>query len=293
MDADARGILNPNRMRQLVALNRYPAGRDLDGLVEWFWAVTWTLPPGTVHTQQVLTHPGAILSVGDGEPGPDGVPGPPEAALHGVATRLSSRRLAGSGWTVAALTLPGGLGALVPAPASRLTDRVVPLLSGAGPIPGPIPGLSGDRLLAEIVAAGSGPDAPAREPERVDVLRDRLAAVVADADPARVAAAREVAALARLAESDRTLRRARDLARSAGVTVRTLQRMFAELAGVSPAWVLRRYRLLDAAERARRGQPVSWAAQAAELGFSDQAHLVREFRAHLGVTPAAYAAGQA
>ncbi len=65
--------------------------------------------------------------------------------------------------------------------------------------------------------------------------------------------------------------------------------MFAEYAGVSPTWVLRRYRLLDAAESVRHGNNVVWAEVAAELGYSDQAHLVRDFSAAIGNTPAAYA----
>jgi len=97
-----------------------------------------------------------------------------------------------------------------------------------------------------------------------------------------------------VAETDRSVRRVEDLAALAGVTERTLQRMFAEHAGLAPAWVIRRYRILDAAERARlHGIEVNWADLAADLGYSDQAHLVRDFRAHLGTTPAAYAARQA
>jgi AraC-like DNA-binding protein len=34
-----------------------------------------------------------------------------------------------------------------------------------------------------------------------------------------------------------------------------------------------------------------WAAVAADLGYSDQAHLTRDFQRHLGTTPAAYVAG--
>ncbi|MHB1874571.1 MAG: helix-turn-helix domain-containing protein [Streptosporangiaceae bacterium] len=64
-------------------------------------------------------------------------------------------------------------------------------------------------------------------------------------------------------------------------------------AGVSPAWVIRRYRLIDAAEAVRDGRPVSWAGLAADLGYSDQAHLIRDFRAAIGQTPAAYADAQA
>jgi AraC-like DNA-binding protein len=56
--------------------------------------------------------------------------------------------------------------------------------------------------------------------------------------------------------------------------------------------VLRRYRLLEAAESVREGKPVSWAEIAADLGYADQAHLTRDFRAAIGQTPAAYAESQ-
>jgi len=57
--------------------------------------------------------------------------------------------------------------------------------------------------------------------------------------------------------------------------------------------VIRRYRLLDAAEAVRTGDPVPWAGLAAALGYADQAHLIRDFRAATGQTPAAYAASVA
>ena len=57
--------------------------------------------------------------------------------------------------------------------------------------------------------------------------------------------------------------------------------------GVSPKWVMRRARLHDAAERADGGEPVDWAALAADLGYADQAHLTRDFTVTIGVPPAA------
>jgi AraC-like DNA-binding protein len=129
----------------------------------------------------------------------------------------------------------------------------------------------------------------AAPPDRVRVLADALERVV---DPERARVAREVASIARLAETDRSLRRLADLSAAAGIGERALQRMFRRFAGVSPTWVLRRYRLLDAAEAVRDGQRVSWSELAAALGYADQAHLVRDFRAAIGQTPAAYARAQ-
>lgn len=60
---------------------------------------------------------------------------------------------------------------------------------------------------------------------------------------------------------------------------------------MSPSWVLRRYRLIEAAEVGRDEDRPGWAQVAADLGYADQAHLVRDFRAATGRTPGAYAAG--
>jgi AraC-like DNA-binding protein len=275
VERDSRGILDPWLLRQRVQLTRYPAGPVLDGLVDRFWAVRWDLPPGTVHQQQVLTHPGANVSIGhaNGTPGQP-QPGPVEARLYGVARGLSTRVLAGQGWTVAALTWPGGLGAFITGSAAELTDRVVPL--------GQALGTDEAVLLRQVTAE---PD----EAARVALLAAALEQAV---DPDRREPALSVATVARLAESDRTVRRLTDLCERSGLGQRTLQRMFLQYAGVSPTWVIRRYRLLEAAEMVREGRPVSWAEIAAALGYADQAHLIRDFRAAIGQTPAAYASAQ-
>jgi len=275
VEKDSRGILDPWLLRQRVSLTRYPAGDALAGVVDRFWAVRWDLPPGVTHRQQVLTHPGANLSVGsrNGRPG-DTEAGPVEARLNGVTRGLATRLLVGQGWAVAAMTRPGGLGAFVAEPASAFTDRVVPL--------GPAIGTDDADLVGEVTAA---PD----EAARVGLLAATLERVL---DPERAGPAARVAEIARLAETDRDVRRLADLAERADVGQRTLQRMFGQYAGVSPTWVIRRYRLLEAAEAVREGRQVSWAEIAAGLGYADQAHLIRDFRAAIGQTPAAYADAQ-
>lgn len=265
-------------LRQRVTLNRYPVPVTLAGLVDRFWTVQWDLPTGSAHSQQILTHPGGNLSVS--HPDARDVTGVsesasevfPEARLNGVATGLTTRRLTRQGWAVAAMTTPGGLGAFVAGSVADLTDQVVPL--------GQVLSLDEAELIRRLVSA---PDDSARVKLLTSALEDALI-------PHRVDTARQVAAVARLAETDRSIRRLADLASRAEISSRTLQRTFAEYVGVSPSWVLRRYRLLDVAETVRNGERPSWAQVASDLGYADQAHLVRDFHVATGQTPASYAA---
>jgi AraC-like DNA-binding protein len=276
VERDSRGILDPWLLRQRVQLTRYPAPGALAGLVDRFWAVRWDLPPGTLHQQQVLTHPGANMSVGNANVTPAArQPGPVEARLNGVARGLATRVLVGQGWAVAALTRPGGLGAFISGPAAGFTDRVVPL--------GLAIGVDEAALVGQLL----------REPAEAVRVEMLAAALEQAVDPERVAAASQVAGAARLAEVNREVCRLADLCALASFRPRTLQRMFLQYAGVSPTWVIRRYRLLEAAESVREGNRVSWAEVAAGLGYADQAHLTRDFRAAIGQTPAAYAEAQA
>ena len=72
-----------------------------------------------------------------------------------------------------------------------------------------------------------------------------------------------------------------------GVSVRTVQRLFSEYVGVGPKWVLQRYRLHEALAQLHAGADTDWARFALGLGYYDQAHFVRDFRALVGRTPVA------
>jgi len=275
---DTRGIIDPVEMMRHVDFARSPAGDALDGLIEWFWSVAWELPEGFVHDQQVLNHPAGDISIGTLDDA--GVPlDPAEGCVYGVMTKMSHRRLTSTGWTVAARTSVGGLGILLDAPAKTVVDTKLSL-------DGALPGLDAQRLIDRVRAEHSNE-------ERVDDLRQELNTMVARRDPSLIAEAREVTEVAAAAEHDRTVRRVEQLATLAGISVRTLQRLFDYHVGVSPSFVIRRWRIIEAAEAVQQaiaegGGWSGWATVAAELGYADQAHLARDFRRHLGTSPAAY-----
>jgi AraC-like DNA-binding protein len=73
---------------------------------------------------------------------------------------------------------------------------------------------------------------------------------------------------------------------------RTLQRLFRQYVGVSPKWIIQRYRLHEGAEQMASGQAENWPALAVDLGYFDQAHFIRDFKAIVGQSPAEYARRQ-
>src|SRR6266852_3345847 len=80
-----------------------------------------------------------------------------------------------------------------------------------------------------------------------------------------------------------------DLAAVALISKRALQRLFARYVGVSPKWVIQRYRLLEAVESIKQGETMDWAKLAVDLGYFDQAHFITCFKRFVGQTPDDYA----
>lgn len=72
-----------------------------------------------------------------------------------------------------------------------------------------------------------------------------------------------------------------------GVSDRHLRRLVRTYSGHGLKEFHRVRRLQHAASVATRKRVPNWACLAVEVGFADQAHLIREFRALAGVTPVA------
>lgn len=81
------------------------------------------------------------------------------------------------------------------------------------------------------------------------------------------------------------------LAASLGITRQHLARRFAAHVGVTPKTLSRVMRMRQAIRMAAASR-VNWAAVAADLGYSDQSHLVAEFRSLTGLTPSRWTAIQ-
>ena len=81
-----------------------------------------------------------------------------------------------------------------------------------------------------------------------------------------------------------------DLAGELGVSHGHLDREFVRIVGLTPRMLARILRLRRLLEHLDVFDTVAWSKVAAELGWYDQAHLIRDFKRHTGVTPSEYVA---
>jgi len=262
VEQDARGIVAPDAGLGVFRLDRFAPSGGLARLVDRFWVVTWDLRGRPSHTQHVLAHPVVNVTFLGGSPG----------VVNGVTTAVGAQTLSGAGRVLGVMFRPAGFRPVLGRALASITDTTLPLAEVV------------DGALAAGTAArlADAPDGPAM----AAAADEALAALV----PAEPQPSEATTALVERVAADPAFRRVEDVADEAGCTPRQLQRRFADHVGLSPRAVLRRYRLYEAAERSRSGERVDWAAIAADLGYSDQAHLTRDFTARFGLPPGRFLA---
>jgi len=253
MPGSTRGTLYPDRLPALYRLA--PEGRA-ETLVRWFWITRWSLPDGEVSRQELISFPALNLVVEHGMVG-----------LAGPTTRADHTDLSGAGWAIGALLRPAAVPIFTPDPGS-LRDAYDPF--------------EAPDLHAGIAAAMASDSEAGRA-----LAAQRFAAWLVARSGEPTAEALLANRLAELAE-DPGVRRVGTIAGQLAVSERTLQRIARTYIGLSPAALIRRRRLQEAAERIRDDPEADLAALATELGYTDQAHLTNEFARVLGFTPASY-----
>jgi AraC-like DNA-binding protein len=265
--ATLRGILRPAETAELAALRRDTGvAEPLRPFVERYWSVRWDLTGQAPFRSEVLSHPSVNVSVEEGSH-PRFGHALPAVLLHGVVTHRFTVDLVGAGRVTAVKFRPGGYAAF--------TGRV----AGHDTVtrPGRELGLRVDRLLSAVLAEED-------DDERTAVLDSALAPLAPEPPGPYL----DLLGLIGAMLDDRDLVRVDQVASAGAMSVRSLQRLFAAYVGVTPKAVLARYRLQDAAAAIDAGEVEDLAGLAASLGWFDQAHFSRDFRAVVGVTPSAY-----
>ena len=254
----ARGLVSDIQSGRRIEARRLLPPASLADLVESYWVGRWDLPREAPHESRLLADPSVHLVFEDGS-------GPHVGArVVGVWKRLWRRTLEGRGRTRGVKLRPGAVRAVLDVSAHALTGLVLPmeeLLPGA------------DALHAELGAVEDDEAALLRAGAWLEERRRGAPGVS------------EAIALVERVRTDPEVTTVEALAAACGHSVRQLQRVFRQHVGATPKWVIRQHRLQQVALRLERGDDRTLADLAAALGYADQAHLARDFKAAVGKSP--------
>jgi AraC-like DNA-binding protein len=251
-------LLDPALAAQKLRLARYVPAADLKYFIEYFWVVEWDQRGQPPHEQKTLPYPCVHL-----------VFEAAKTAIFGVMRGAFARQVEGAGRVLGVRFRPGGFRGVLGSPVAGITDQTVPLSRvyefDVEAVEAAVLGAADDTAMvttAEHFLRTRRPEAD-KNIELVQGIVERIA-------------------------NDRNLNRVDELAAQVKLGERALQRLFNEYIGVSPKWVIRRSRLHDAAARLANAEDVNLTHLAAELGYSDQAHFTRDFKALVGRSPSDY-----
>lgn len=257
-----RGIVHAKTGRNKFKLSRYEPCPELQPFVEHYWSITYDLPAGETFAQTVLSYPNLNLAFERDEEGS-------RSLLYGVPSRPFVRELRGKGLVLGIKFRAGGQYPFYSLDAVKLTGKTIDVTEAFG---------NEAHEWMNTVLDASDDSEMARIAE--NILLSRL--------PERDKLAELTDAIVQNVKNDRDLTRVEQISERNNLSIRQLQRLFRKYVGVTPKWIIKRFRLQEAAERAEREEVIQWTELAEKLGYFDQAHFIKDFKSVVGQSPSDY-----
>jgi AraC-like DNA-binding protein len=257
-----KGILKAEAGRQKFSLMRYQPAQDLALFIEQYWVVRWDLRGQAPYRQVILSYPNVNLAF---EQDHNGV----FTGIYGIPKTTYTRILQDEGMVLGVKFRPGGFYSFWKQPVSLLTGQILGIRD--------VFGVDAKDIEEQIFAQENGENM-ARLAEYF--LRERL--------PEPDENVELINRIVQTAIENREITKVEEMVHEFGINKRTLQRLFSRYVGVSPKWVIQRYRLQEAADLIEKGGIPDWPKLSQDLGYYDQAHFIKSFKAMIGKSPEEY-----
>ncbi|TGL92394.1 AraC family transcriptional regulator [Leptospira barantonii] len=253
-----RGVLKNTNTQINSEHARYLPSERLQSLIEHHWTVRWDLRRKEPYLAQTLPHPSIHIVFEKGQ-----------SRIQGIIEGKFSHLLEDEGFVWGIKFKPGAFYPFFQKPIRTLTNRSIPIES--------VFSVNVSKLEHSILTAKDND-------QRIEITESILFERLPEID-ANILWIQEVV---QLILDQKEILRAEDVAQKVGVNLRTLQRLFSRYVGVTPKWVIQRYRLHEAAERLENGENVDGSGLALDLGYFDQAHFIKDFKSMIGISPEKY-----
>lgn len=253
-----KGILNPRLAEQKFELSKHLPGEALSNFVDRYWIIKWDLVGQPAFRQETLPFPSVNLVIESSK-----------SRIFGVVSGKYIRELEDRGHLIGIRFRPGGFFPFAKFPISNLTDTSISIYK--------IFRVKSQALEKSVLASED-------EARMVKSTEDFLLSRMPECDE-NVETVNQIIDF--IASQTRVIR-VEDISKEFPLSSRSLQRLFNQYVGVSPKWVIKRYRLQEAAERLEQDAQIDRKGLASDLGYFDQPHFIKDFKSIIGVTPGEY-----
>lgn len=254
-----RGVLYPKSEDQQFQLLRFNPSEELQFYIDHFWILEWDAMGG-VYKQEIQSNPSVQLVFEKGK-----------TWIWGVITGKFQRTLEDEGKVLGVRFRPGGFYPFYKSSVTEITDGV---LAFDEVFDADVKKLEDDIL---------SPDDLEKSLECVEqFFKNNL--------PEKDEWVERINDIIDLITKDKDLMSVEHLVEQLDMSKRSLQRLFKWYVGIQPTWVIKRFRLHEAAALiADNDNETVWPEIALELGYYDQAHFIKDFKSVVGKTPTEYA----
>lgn len=251
------GVLHRKDSEAHYQLRRYFPTAQFHGFVEQCWLVNWQLAGQTEHIQRNLPDPNFHLVLSK-----------TKLTLLGPVSKAYAYTMSGTGRIIGVKFDYGALNDYLPYPVGQCVDKEFAAKD--------IFTADIDNILLPLYDC-------VNDEIVVECLQNYLAAFI---HPITVQQA-TTQQLVSFIKQNEDIVSVEQLAAHANLSVRAVQRYFVQYVGLSPKWLIRKYRLSRALAQLENNS-VSILDIVARLEYTDQSHLIKDFKQLLGLTPGSY-----
>lgn len=253
----ARGVLYSKDSQEHYILTRIEPSSKLSDFIETFWHVEWNLSKTDVHHQQNIPDPCVNMVFQENL-----------QEVIGVISKRYSTTLKGKGSIFGIKFRAGAFSLFSDIKQSQLRDKSLPLTD-----------IFGDEILPLINKVGNAKD-----------IKSKVSACEIFLERRKASSSRSLTRLTNLIEeieNNPSVTKVCQLSERFDYPERNLQRLFKQMIGISPKWVIKKYRIQEVLSQFEDGN-FNWQDLLETLGYFDQSHFNKDFKDFIGLTPKEY-----
>jgi len=254
-----KGLISQKVSLEHFDLTRLQPSMALAEFVENYWIISWDLTNKAPYVQENLPHPSQHLVID-----PQGKTG-----IFGATSQKFVYTLKDKGVIFGIKFWPGAFSAFTPSKMGSLSKQYVTLET--------IFNVNSKQLEQELLIV-----------DKLEQFTSKIETMLTNKQPQLSLNSLKTRSIVEYIEQNTNIVSIDALTDEFSLSARSLQRLFNTYLGMTPKWVIERYRMLDAITSLNEGKHISLTELAHQLGYFDQAHFSKAFSALVGFPPSHY-----